>query len=324
MELTADKGFFVIEVPKPVPTDTQILVRVKYSAIDTSLQNLLDRDMVASYIHDMKSKPLMAGNHFSGTIEAVGASVAAQKEFTVGDGVFGHLQYAPQTKQGAYSEYVTVEADACALKPSNVSWETAASSTTEAMTALQAMRDKAGLIKGKTVLILGSGGGVGSVAVGIAKSLGASRVTAVCSTRDVDRIQKLGADIVIDRKTQDNWETAAVGKFDVVFDAPTKYGLWQASKWLNPGGGFVNTIPTIFDILLIGWLWGWFTGKIFTTVACASKKADLDLVGEWLLKGSVAVEIDSTHDVSSLEAAMRRQNDPSKSGRVAIKVEGGW
>jgi len=123
-----------------------------------------------------------------------GSEVADLK---VGDDVFGHLQYDSQTIQGSFSEYIGVPDTDCAKKPTDVAFGVAAATPTDAMTALQ---DEGGLEEGMRLLVLGGGGCVGAAAIQIAKALGASHVTATCSTRDVERVRSLGADDVIDRR----------------------------------------------------------------------------------------------------------------------------
>merc|ERR1712224_849353 len=108
-----------------------------------------------------------------GIIESVGSDAAANDvDLKEGVAVFGFLQYEPSQSQGAFAEYITVIHNACAIKPNDVSFEVAAASTTEAITALQAIRDKGGLRSSKskeqqqqTILVVGAGGGVGSAAV---------------------------------------------------------------------------------------------------------------------------------------------------------------
>lgn len=308
------------EIARPTPKANEILVEVTYSAIDTSLASIASKDMASGYIHDMKVKPLVIGYHFSGTVKAVSTQVSSIK---IGDAVFGHLQYEPKQQQGAYSEYITVSEHDVALVPSskNVSMEKAAAGTTEALTALQAMRNLGGLQKGHDILIIGAGGGVGSAAVEIAKALGAN-VTAVCSTKDVTRVQQMGADRVVDRSKQD--VSGIKEKFDVIFDVPSRYSfLLQGMKWLKPGGAFVNTLPGL-EKLAFGWFWPIITKKRMETVQVESKKADLELIGSWMVDNALTIDIDSIYKISDFAAAWERQDDRTKTGRVVIQVKDGW
>merc|ERR1712224_1037589 len=109
-----------------------------------------------------------------GIIESVGSDAAANDvDLKEGVAVFGFLQYEPSQSQGAFAEYITVKHNECAIKPNDVSFEVAAASSTEAITALQAIRDKGGLKlrseskeqQQQTILVVGAAGGVGSAAV---------------------------------------------------------------------------------------------------------------------------------------------------------------
>merc|ERR1712038_1124602 len=135
------------------------------------------------------------GYHYSGIVHDLGSKVTSPKK---GAKVFGFLQYEPSQAQGAFAEYITVKPNECAIldKKSNITNEVSAASGTETLTALQAIRDFGKMGdngKGKSILIVGAGGGVGSAGVQIAKKMGAT-VTAVVSSKDVKNA-KSGAQI---------------------------------------------------------------------------------------------------------------------------------
>lgn len=308
-----------IEIAKPKPGDNEVLIQVIYSALDTSFANIAKRDMISSYIHDIKVEPLVAGYHFSGIVAAKGSSVSS---FQVDDRVFGHLQYEPTQRQGSFCEYIVMGENDIALVPTkHVSMEKAAASTTEALTALQSVRDLGRLRKGQSILIIGAGGGVGSAAVGIAGALGAN-VTAVCSTKDVKRVQRMGADTIIDRSTQDIKKLKE--KYDIVFDVPSRYSFFiQGMKWLKPGGAFINTLPGL-EKLVFGWLWPLITSKRLETVLVTSKKKDLELIGNMMVNDQVPVDIDSIYKIKDFSQAWKRLDDGKKIGRVVIQVQDGW
>merc|ERR1712226_1731456 len=249
-------------------------VKVKYSALDTALDAVIQKTWTGGFVHKT-TDPLFCGWHFSGTVEATGANVT---DFSIGDDVFGHLQYDPGTDQGSCAEYITVKADACAQKPASVSFELAAASATEVLTAFQSIRNEGGLVdnskdtsKRQSILIVGAGGQVGGAAVQIAKLMGA-HVTAVCSTKDVDRVKnKLGADVVIDRKKNPN-----ILPYTKVF------------QFLKPGGNIVVTLPTWG--LLWGFMISFVTSKNIKMIEVKSDKKDLELVSLWLEKSHVQVD----------------------------------
>merc|ERR1719223_369192 len=204
----------------------------------------------------------------------------------------------------------------------------AAASTTEPLTALQALRDLGKLPESgeRHVLINGAGGQVGSCAVRIAKLLG-SEVTAIVSTKDVEKVTKLGAGTIIDRKkTPDvmGQLMKADGKYDVIFDTPGKLSARKILTYLKPTGVYVNPSPDDMLDFLLGKLFALFSSKSVSMIMVESKKKDLELVGKWIESSDLKIDVDSVHDVKDCAAAIERQHDSAKNGRVVVKVEGGF
>mmetsp|Transcript_10876 Transcript_10876/g.25942 ORF Transcript_10876/g.25942 Transcript_10876/m.25942 type:complete len:334 (+) Transcript_10876:47-1048(+) len=324
--IVKDKTFRTIEVQAPTKTSlgpTEVLVKVSHAALDTTINSMVKQDVFAGFLHDMKSKPILVGYHYAGQIHSVGSDVVGTTDLEIGTPVFGHLQYAPTSKQGTVSGYIVVDASDVGVRPKNVAPATAAASATESITALQALRDVGQLKAGQKVLVLGAGGGVGSAAVGIAKSLGASSVTAVCSTKDVKRVKIMGADAIIDRKQTNLKMKFAKSNFDLVFDSTGKYSEWTAKSWIQKGGIFVSTLPSI-GRMLFGWLFPLLTGRKVGTVMAHANKTDLELIAKWIDAGTLRIDVDSIFKASDFENAWIRHQDNSKKGRVVIQVEGGW
>lgn len=316
IEFTFKKGNpKIVETAKPTPEKDQVLVRVVAAAIDTALDPVIQKTLVGSFIHSTKA-PLYLGWHFSGVVESLGENVSG---LGPGQAVWGHLQYEPNQKQGSFAEYIVVKEEECAVKPANVSHKLAAATATESLTALQAMRDEAGLEKGKSVLIVGAGGGVGTAAVQIAKLLGA-HVTAVCSTKDVVKVKELGADKVVDRSKAD---ALKLGKtFDVIFDTPCVYSSISCLKMLNKDGTYVTTLPSFS--MVAGMVLTLFTSKNVKFIEVVSKQKDLELLGKWMEEGNLTTPIDSTFKVRDMEEAIERQSSKEKKGRVVIDVQDGF
>jgi NADPH:quinone reductase-like Zn-dependent oxidoreductase len=255
------------------------------------------------------------GWEFAGTVDALGDGVTDIEE---GAAVWGHLDFSPFQKQGAFAEYITLSRDELAVKPNDVPYHVAAAAATDVMTALQSLRDHGRLGEGGKALIIGAGGGIGSVAVGIGKRLG-GHVTGVCSAKDVERVEALGADVVIDRKKSD--PLAADSAYDVVFDTPAVHSYNRCAKALRAGGTYVTTLPDM--ALVTGMARALFSSKRCRWVQVASKRADLELVGGWLGDG-LEVPIDSRHKIADLGVALKRQSDRARSGRVVVDVAEGW
>src|SRR5436305_4472343 len=217
-------------VEKPIPNDDQILVRVHAASVNPYDWHFVEGTpyvMRAMGVGLRKPKDTRLGVDFAGIVEAVGKNVT---EFKPGDEVFGG-------RGGAFAQYVCPRATrAVALKPSNVTFEQAASVNIAGITALQALRDKGKVQAGQKVLINGASGGVGTFAVQIAKSFGAN-VTGVCSTRNVDLVQSLGADQVIDYTKEDFTKNAQ--RYDVILDNVANHSLLECRRALTPNGIYV-------------------------------------------------------------------------------------
>jgi len=311
-----------VTVDRPTLKPDQVLVEVEYAAIDTAVDAVLQKTMTGKFVH-ARTSPLVLGWHYSGKVAEVGSD--AGETLKADDKVWGFLQYEPNQDQGSFSEFVAVGADECAVQPDGVDVAHLTAASTESITALQAMRDLGGLssddAKSKSVLVLGGGGGVGSVAVQIAKNLGAARVAAACSAKDMERVKGLGAEIALDRSKED---PLSGDKYALIFDTPAKYSATKAMRRLNRKGAYVVTLPT-FRLYVAKFL-SMYNGKRAKFVQCHSNRQDLELVGKWLKEGSLKVEVDTTYAIRDLERAVERQRSKTKlpGARVVVKVKGGW
>jgi len=307
-------GVQIAEISKPSPGRGEVRVKVVTSAVNPAEEKVIDGGIVGRFLH-AKTSPLVLGWDFAGTVDALGDDAGDIRE---GDQVWGHLAYSPSQNQGAFAEYVTVSRGMVAIKPENVPYDVAAAAATVAMTSLQALRDLGRLGKNGRALIIGAGGGIGSVAVGIGKRLG-GHVTGVCSTKDIERVAAFGADAVIDRTRVDPFD--AESTFDAIFDTPAVHSFGRCAKCLRAGGTYVTTLP---DAALVkGMVHSLFTSKRCRFVQVASRREDLELVGGWLGDG-LDVPIDSHHRIADLGAALDRQTDRGRSGRVVVEVADGW
>jgi NADPH:quinone reductase-like Zn-dependent oxidoreductase len=187
------------EVEKPSPKDNEALVKVFASAINYSDwafvrgKPFLVRLIGAGFL---KPKNKILGADIVGRVEWVGENVT---QFQVGDEVFSDLA---DIGWGGFAEYVSIPENFLSLKPTNLSFEEAASVPQAATVALQGLRDVGQIRPGQSVLIIGASGGIGTFAVQIAKSFGAE-VTGVCSTNNLNLVQSIGADHVIDYTKED-------------------------------------------------------------------------------------------------------------------------
>lgn len=223
----------VQEVGKPKAGPGDVIVRVKVATVNrTDCGFRAARPfIVRGFSGFLKPKHTILGAEFAGVVDSIGSAVT---NFSVGDRVFGYSEF----EFGAHAEYLRMKADSSiATIPDNLTFEQAAPSTEAAHYALACIR-KAKIEEGQDVLVYGATGAIGTAAVQLLKSAGAT-VTAVCDSDTVDMVRGLGADRVIDRFTEDF--TKDSGRYDVVFDAVGKSSFGKTRHLLRPNGIYVTT-----------------------------------------------------------------------------------
>ncbi|WP_089155502.1 NAD(P)-dependent alcohol dehydrogenase [Micromonospora sp. NBS 11-29] len=219
------------EVAVPTPGPGDVLVRVEAAALNAYDWHAMRGDPRLARLAMGRSRPRarIRGRDFAGRVEAVGVDVSQVRP---GDPVFGDLGDA----NGAFAEYVCVPEALVAPTPANLTPQQAAALPLAGATALTGLRDAGRVEAGQRVLINGASGGVGTLAVQLAKAFGAT-VTAVCRTRNVDLVRSLGADHVVDY-TRDDF-TRGPHRHDVVFDLVGNRSLTALRRALTPTGTLV-------------------------------------------------------------------------------------
>jgi NADPH:quinone reductase-like Zn-dependent oxidoreductase len=224
-----------VELPRPEPGPTEVLVRVNAAGV-----NPTDWKIRATGTY-LGEPPFVLGWDVSGTVEAVGVGVALHKP---GDEVFGMLRYP--TGHGGYAEYVTAPARTFVRKPANLDHVQAAALPLAGLTAYQALFDVAGLAAGQRVLVHAAAGGVGHLAVQLAKARGAT-VIGTASAGKHEFLRGLGADDLVDYRETDFAEV--VRDVDVVIDLIGADGYGNRSlRTLRPGGILVNLVLSRSDV----------------------------------------------------------------------------
>jgi NADPH:quinone reductase-like Zn-dependent oxidoreductase len=306
------------KLTKPSPADDEILVKVRSAAVNPLDWHYLEGTPYLVRLGAGLGTPAdpRLGVDFAGTVEAVGKTVT---RFKTGDEVFGgHF--------GSLAEYLVVrEERAVVAKPAGVTFEQAAAVPIAAVTALQALRDKAHVHAGQRVLINGASGGVGTFAVQIAKSLGAD-VTGVCSTKNVAMVRSIGADHVVDYTRED--VTRSGQRYDVIIDNVGTHSLLEYRRVLNPKGVYVmvgsNYIGKWFEFLLMpvkGALLSAFVSQKFGTMFADLNKQDLATLADLMQSGKMTPVIDRSYPLSQAADALRYLEAGHARGKVVVSVE---
>jgi NADPH:quinone reductase-like Zn-dependent oxidoreductase len=308
------------EIDKPVPADDEVLVRVRATSVNPyDWHNMRGEPYVARLMPGglgiRRPKLSILGCDMAGQVEAVGGNVT---RFRPGDDVFALLE------QGGFGEYVSVREALLAPKPKNLSYEQAAAVPMAAVTALLALRDEGRIHAGQKVLVNGASGGVGTFAVQIARAIGA-KVASVCGTRNVDLLRSIGADEVVDYRTEDF--TKSGQRYDLLLDiagsrsAPacrrvlTPNGTLvvvggQAGRWLQPAGH-------TFAALAVGPFVSQ-TMRMADTVGCPEKAQRLMTLTGLIEAGKVTPVIDRRFAFEEIPEAVRYQEEGHAPGKVVV------
>jgi NADPH:quinone reductase-like Zn-dependent oxidoreductase len=296
----------VREAPKPAPGPGEVLVRVRAAAM-----NPLDcklREGGFRFIYHLKP-PFVLGFDLAGEVEAVGPGVT---QLHPGDAVFGELSWP-----GAHAEHAVARQDLLLPKPGRLSFEEAAAVPAAAMSALQSLRDDAGLRSGQHVLINGAGGGVGTFAVQIAKAQGA-RVTAVASARNQDLLREIGADECLDYAKDDFARREAA--FDVVFDVVPNRSFPECRRCLVRGGTYVTTLPGpgpfLWRALTALPLFG---GRRCRALVLRPKRSDLEELARLAEAGSLRPVVGEVFPLDAIREAHLRMQSGHARGKIVVR-----
>ncbi|MEH7342323.1 NAD(P)-dependent alcohol dehydrogenase [Bacillus sp. JJ1532] len=304
------------EVEKPRPLENEVLVKIHAASLNFgNLVLLKGKPFLARLAFGLqKPKHPIPGGDISGQVEAVGKDV---KQFQPGDEVFGDLS---KYGWGAFAEYVAVPEEALALKPANISFEEAAAAPMAGVTALQGLRDKGKIKSGHKVLINGASGGVGTFAVQIAKSFGAE-VTGICSTRNLETLQSIGADHVIDY-TKDDF-TQREELYDLILGVNGSYPLSAYKRALKPNGNFIHvggSESQLYQTLIFGPFHSMTGSKKMSSLLQRANQKDLKYMKELLEAGKVKPVIDRQYKLSEVREAFRYFEEGHAQGKVVITV----
>jgi NADPH:quinone reductase-like Zn-dependent oxidoreductase len=302
------------DIARPTIEDGEVLVRVAAASVDRGTWHFLAGQpylmrLVSGLRHPKVTNP---GRCVAGTVVAAGKDVTG---FAAGDEVYG-------TAGGSFAEYAVARPGKLAPKPATLTFEQAAAVPISGLTALQAVRDRAKVEPGETVLVIGASGGVGTFAVQVAKAFGAE-VTGVCSPAKADLVRSIGADHVVDYTTED----FADRRFDVILDIGGNSKLSRLRRALAPRGRLVivggETDGRWFggiDRQLRATLLSPFVHQKLGTFVASENAADLAVLRDLIDAGQVAPVVDRTYLLSEAPAAVRYVQDGHARGKVVVSV----
>ena len=302
----------VADVERPVPQDGEVLVRVEASTVtrgDAMGVRSDDYRFARIFTGIRRPRRTTFGSEFAGRVEQIGADVTA---FRVGDEVFGF-------KNGANAEYVTVrEQGVIAPKPAGLTFEEAAAIPDGSLLALTCLQPGAPL-PGKSVLVYGAAGSVGTAAVQLLTHHFEAEVTAVCDTKDVELVRSLGAHDVLDRFQEDFTKNGKT--YDVIFDAVGKHSFRRSRRSLKPGGIYISMdLGFMYHVPLLALVTRFTRGKRGTLGIGRYRKADLELVKSLVEEGKYRPVIDRRYGLDEIVEAIRYVELGQKTGNVVLRI----
>ncbi len=296
------------QAPLPVPQADDVLVRNFASSI-----NPVDWKLRAGQVRllsGIRRPPAILGSDFAGEVMGVGEAV---RDFAIGDRVFGYLD---PLKGGAYAEQLCVMTTRCAKIPDNIDYIQAGTVPIAALTAYQSLVGIAQLSQGQHVVINGCAGGVGVMAVQIAKLLGA-KVTGVCSAKNATFAESLGADAVIDYLQDPKLE--AMSAVDVFFDVVGNRFLGQVATQLTSKGRYITTIPGLGSAIIQPLL-NRVRAKQANLILARSVGSDLAVIANWLAAGKLKVIVEKTYPLEQLAQAQDHSAAGHVRGKLGIEI----
>ncbi|WP_330214819.1 NADP-dependent oxidoreductase [Pseudomonas sp. AM8] len=314
------------EVPDPEPGIHDVLVKVHASSVN-QLDSKISKGefkLILPYTF-----PLIMGNDLAGVVVRVGSGV---RTFKPGDEVYAR---PPDARIGGFAELIAIEESALALKPKNTSMEQAAALPLVALTAWQVLVETARLKKGQKVFIQAGSGGVGSIAIQLAKHLGAF-VATTTSTPNVDWVKALGADVVIDY-TQQNFENV-LRDYDVVLNSLGPAELEKSLRILKAGGQLISISgPPTAEFAReqkLSWGLGWIMrllssgirrkarrqGVDYGFVFMRASGAQLQKITALVESGAITPVIDRTVPFEATAEALSYVERGRAKGKVVIKI----
>ena len=314
---TAAAGLQLVDVDVPTPEATEVLVRVDAAALNAFDWHMYGGDPRGLRLQTglrVKERRFV-GADFVGTVEAIGGDVTS---VAVGDRVLA------ETGGGGCAEYAVASVDAVARIADSVTSESAAASVMGALTSLQVLRDSANIQPGESVLVWGASGGVGHLGVQVARALGAARVDAVCSSKNVDMVRSLGADDVF---AYDGDGVSDDRRYDVILDTVStepvrrmRRRLASGGRWLLVGAVGGGALMGPLTPLLARMIAAKTTGVNAQMMTARTNAADLEVIAGWLADGTLKPVIARTYPLAETAIACAELERGHVAGKLVITV----
>jgi NADPH:quinone reductase-like Zn-dependent oxidoreductase len=298
------------DVERPVPGPDEVLIRIRATTVNRSdTETRQGSPAVARLLTGLRRpRHRILGSELAGVVEAAGPAVT---EFKPGDAVFGVKAWT----FGAHAEFACMrESAALAHMPAGVGFEEAAAVCDGVVLALMGLRP-ADVRKGRSILVYGASGSIGTAAVQLSRYFGAD-VTAVCGTKNLELVKSLGADRVIDYTQEDFTKDGQT--YDVIFDAVGKHSFRRCRGSLNPGGIYLAT-DQLFNLVLAQWT-RFGDKKVIFPIPPRYTKRDVLFLKGLMEAGQYRAVIDRRYPLADVIEASRYVDTEQKTGNVVLTV----
>ncbi|WP_425807414.1 NAD(P)-dependent alcohol dehydrogenase [Desulfitobacterium sp. Sab5] len=301
------------EVEKPTPKDNEVLIKIHATTVNRTDCGFRKAEyLIVRFISGLfRPKKNILGSEMAGEIEAIGKDV---KTFKPADQVFGLSTF----NFGTHAEYICIpETGSITTKPLNMSYEEAAAVCDGMMLAMTYIR-RIDFKNVQKILINGASGSIGSACVQLAKYYGA-KITAVCSTKNLELVKSLGAEKVVNYTTEDFTEDDEM--YDVVIDAVGKSSFFHCKKLLKPGGVYYSTeLGFLYQNIFLALLTPLFSNKKVRFPIPKDSKEDIVFFKELIEAGNYKAIIDKRYPLEQIIEATRYVETGQKTGNVVIII----
>ena len=299
------------QLPRPSPTAGQVLVKIAATSVNLSDWETLRGSPLYSRIGGLRSPARRTlGSDIAGQVEAVGPAVT---RFRPGDEVYGDNLLL----KGGFAEYAIAAESVLARKPSELTF---AEASTIPQAGVIAWQGTTGAGPGQRVLINGAGGGSGSFAIQLAKRLGAY-VTGVDNTGKLDFMRSLGADEVIDYRSEDFTRS---GRYDLILDLVAHRSVFAYRRALAPGGRYRcvgGSVSALLRVLTIGAVAGRLTHRRLGVLAVKEGPTHFEPVADLCVAGDLRIHIDRTFTLDEVPEALAQVGEGRALGKVVVGVD---